>query len=102
MITPTHYLVVAALLFCLGLYGALTRRNAIAVLMSIELMFNAANLNLIAFSRLTVEGYLRGQIFPFFVIAVAAAEAVVGLAIILALYRTKQVVNLDEAAEMKW
>ena len=102
---PVHwYLYVSAALFALGLFGMMTRRNAIAMLMSIELMLNAANINLVAFS-----GYLKnsnpplgGQIFALFVIAVAAAEAAVGLAIVINVYRTVRHINADEINLMKW
>lgn len=98
-----HYLVLAAALFGIGLYGALVRRNAITVLMSIELMLNAANINLVAFSRYLVpdQGPL-GQVFVVFTITVAAAEAAVGLAIVLAIYRLNRSVKLDQINLMKW
>ena len=99
MITATHYLVLSLILFCLGLIGVMVRRNFITVLMSLELIFNAVNLNLIAFSyRL---GDLSGQILAIFVITVAAAEAAIGLGLIIALTRIKDTVVLDEAAEMR-
>jgi len=91
-----HYLVVSAALFCLGLLGVLTRRNAINVLMGIELILNSANINLVAFSRYGI-GNLQGQLFSIFVIVVAAAEAAVALAIVLTLYRLRRTPNLDEA-----
>ena len=102
MITLTHYLVLGAALFCAGLYGVMTRRNAIAILMSIELMFNAVNVNMVAFSRFRGGGFAQGELFAIFVIAVAAAESVLGLAIILAVYRSRQVINSDEMRLMKW
>ncbi len=95
-----HYLVVSAALFSLGVLGLLTRRNAVNVLMSIELMLNAANVNLVAFSRYA-SGNLGGQIFAVFVIVVAAAEVAVGLAIVLTLYRLRRTPNLDEADILK-
>ena len=98
-ITPIHYLIVAAALFALGTIGVLTRRNVVIVLMSIELILNAVNLNLVAFSRLWG---LQGQVFAIFVIAVAAAEAAVGLGIILAFYRNKETINIDEMNLMRW
>ena len=99
MITATHYLVLSLLMLGIGLVGVMVRRNFIAVLMSLELIFNAANLNLIAFSyRL---GDLSGQVLAIFVITVAAAEAAIGLGLIIALTRLKDTVILDEAAEMK-
>ena len=94
-----HYLLLAFGLFGIGAIGFVVRRNALIVLMSIELMLNAVNLNLMAFSRQL--GDLNGQIFAVFVIAVAAGEAAIGLAIIISLYRLKNSVNLDDAAEMK-
>ena len=96
MIGIEHYLVVSAALFCLGLLGVLTRRNAINVLMGIELILNSANINLVAFSRYGV-GNLQGQLFAVFVIAVAAAEAAVALAIVLTMYRLRRTPNLDQA-----
>jgi NADH-quinone oxidoreductase subunit K len=101
--TPLHhYLVLSALLFCIGLAGALTRRNAILVLIGIELMLNAANLNFIAFWRFGPNPEaLRGVIFVIFSIAIAAAEAAVGLALIIAIYRHYRTANLDEVDSMK-
>lgn len=91
------YLVLAAFLFCCGVYGALTRRNAIAMLMAIELMLNAVNINLVAFWRYGPNrDDLAGQSFAIFVIAVAAAEVAVGLALIIAIYRARRTVQLDE------
>lgn len=102
-ITLAHYLVLAAILFGIGLYGALVRRNAITVLMSIELMLNAANINMVAFSRfLPAAGGPLGQVFVVFTITVAAAEAAVGLAIVLAIYRLRRTVKLDDMNLMKW
>ena len=99
MVPLTHYLGLSLLLFTLGIVGVLVRRNLLTVLMSIELMLNAVNLNLMAFSRQL--GDLNGQVFAVFVIAVAAGEAAIGLAIIISLFRLKNSVNLDDAAEMK-
>jgi NADH-quinone oxidoreductase subunit K len=99
MITATHYVVLSLILFSLGVIGVMMRRNFITVLMSLELIFNAVNLNLIAFSfRL---GDLSGQILAIFVITVAAAEAAIGLGLIIALVRLKDTVALDEADEMR-
>jgi NADH-quinone oxidoreductase subunit K len=95
-----HYLVLAAALFSLGILGLLTRRNAVNVLMSIELILNAANVNLVAFSRYAT-GNLDGQLFGVFVIVVAAAEVAVGLAIVLTLYRLRRTPNVDEADILK-
>ena len=91
-----HYLLVSAALFSLGLLGVLTRRNAVNVLMGIELILNAANINLVAFSRYGI-GNLQGQLFAVFVIVIAAAETAVGLAIVLTMYRLRRTPNLDEA-----
>ncbi|HEV8132266.1 MAG TPA: NADH-quinone oxidoreductase subunit NuoK [Acidobacteriota bacterium] len=100
MIPVQHYLVVAAALFFIGVVGVLTKRNVITMFMCIELMLNAVNLTFIAFSRYL--GKLDGQIFVFFVMTVAAAEAAVGLAIIVALYRNRETLNVDNASSMKW
>lgn len=99
MITLAHYLTLSFILFTIGIVGVLVRRNLLTVLMSIELILNAVNLNLIAFSR--QWGDLNGQLFAIFVITVAAGEAAIGLAIIISLYRLKNTVNLDDASEMK-
>jgi NADH-quinone oxidoreductase subunit K len=98
-ITTLHYLVVAAALFVLGVIGVLTRCNVVIVLMSIELILNAVNLNLVAFSR--IWG-LHGQVFAIFVITDAAAEAAVGLGILIAFFRNKETVNVDEVDLLKW
>jgi NADH-quinone oxidoreductase subunit K len=98
-ISTLHYLVVAACLFIIGTVGVLTRRNVIIVLMSIELILNAVNLNLVAFSRL--HG-LQGQVFSIFIVADAAAEAAVGLGIIIAFFRNKETMNVDEVDLLKW
>jgi len=95
------YLTLAAVLFCIGLYGALTKRNAIIVLLSIELMLNAVNLNLVAFSKYGVQPSLTGQIFSLFTMAIAAAEAAVGVAILVAIYRARVTVNVDEFDELR-
>lgn len=102
MIPFEWYLVVAALLFCLGLYGALSRRSAVGVLMGVELMLNAVNLNLIASWRYIAPGNLAGQIFAIIVITVAAAEAAVGLALVIAVYRTRKTVIVEEIDLMRW
>lgn len=98
--TTLHYLVVAAALFIVGTIGVLTRRNVVIILMSIELILNAVNLNLVAFSRL--YNNLQGQIFSVFIITDAAAEAAVGLGIIIAFFRNKETVNVDEVHLLKW
>ncbi len=94
------YLIVSAFMFIMGVIGVLTRRNAIIVFMSIELMLNSANLTFVAFS--SYLGNIAGQVFVFFVMAVAAAEAAVGLAIIISIYRNKQTANIDEINILKW
>lgn len=94
-----HYLVVSAVLFTLGLAGVIIRRNALVIFMSLELMLNAANLALVAFSR--YNGNLHGQVLVFFIITVAAAEVAVGLAIIVALFRRRKTVNVDELTSMR-
>jgi NADH-quinone oxidoreductase subunit K len=98
-ITTFHYLVVAAALFITGVIGVVTRRNVIIILMSIELILNAVNLNLVAFSRLY---NLDGQVFAIFVITVAAAEAAVGLGIVIAFFRNRETVNVDEVDLLKF
>ncbi|WP_127499452.1 NADH-quinone oxidoreductase subunit NuoK [Paenibacillus glycanilyticus] len=95
------YLTMAAILFCIGLYGALVKRNAVIVLLSIELMLNAVNLNLVAFSKYGDVPSLTGQVFALFAITVAAAEAAVGVAVLIALFRARGTVNVDEFDEMK-
>lgn len=102
MVPMTWYLGLAAFVFACGLYTALARRNAVAVLMGIELMLNAVNINLIAFWRhSTAMAQLAGQVFSIFVIAIAAAEAAVGLALIISVYRNRKTVNLDELDMLK-
>ncbi len=100
MIPLNFYLALSALLFTIGVVGVLTRRNAIIVFMSIELMLNSVNLTLVAFSAFL--GDATGQMLVFFVITIAAAEAAIGLAIIIALFRNKQTVNIDEINLLKW
>ena len=100
MIGLPHYLILSAALFSLGLLGLLTRRNAVHVLMSIELILNSANVNLVAFSRYG-SGGLAGQLFAVFVIVIAAAEVAVALAIVLTLYRIKRTPNLDQAGTLR-
>jgi NADH-quinone oxidoreductase subunit K len=96
-----HYLILSAALFSIGLYGTLAKRNALAILMSIELMLNAVNVALVAFSRYITPTELTGQVFAIFVITVAAAEVAVGLAIILAIYRRRQTVDVEQMDLMK-
>lgn len=95
------YLVLALVLFCIGLYGALTKKNIVIVLLCIEFMLNAVNINLIAFSKFGFVPSITGQVFSLFVIAVAAAEVAVGLAILLAFYRNRKSVNIDDAESLK-
>jgi NADH-quinone oxidoreductase subunit K len=92
---------VGAGLFSIGLYGALARRNAVAVLMGIELILNAVNINLVAFNRYIIPQLVTGQIFAIFVLAIAAAEAAVGLALIIAIYRSRDTVNLEDLDLLK-
>jgi NADH:ubiquinone oxidoreductase subunit K len=101
MIPLSWYIIFAAVLFCIGLYGALARRNALAILMGIELMLNAANVNLVAFWRYG-KFAIRGQVFALIVFAVAAAEAAVGLALIISIYRRRTTIAVDEINMLKW
>lgn len=98
----THFLVVSSLLFCLGLYAMLARRNAVAILMGIELMLNAANINLVAFNKYVAPAALNGQVFALVVITLAASEAGVGLALVMAAYRNLETIHVDEINVMKW
>ncbi len=98
----TRYLILAAILFCIGVYGMIVSRNAIRVLMSIELMLNAVNINLVAFARYIDPANVKGQLFAIFILTVAAAEAAVGLAIVLAIYRNMSTVNMEKFSELKW
>jgi NADH:ubiquinone oxidoreductase subunit K len=102
MPTLHNYLLLSAGLFCLGVYGVLTRRNAVAILLAIELMLNAANINLIAFARFVDPVRLAGHSFSIFVITVAAAEAAVGLAIIICIYRNARKIDVDNINLLKW
>jgi NADH:ubiquinone oxidoreductase subunit K len=99
--TLFHYLALAASLFAIGLFGALTRRNIIGILMSVELMFNAANINLVAFNRFLHPGEVVGQAVTVFAITIAAAEVVVGLALVLAIYRNLSTVYVENFDLMK-
>ncbi len=99
-ITPAHYVILSAALFVIGIVGVMVRRNIIIILLSIELMLNAVNINLAAFSSQLQNTV--GQVFAIFVICVAAAESAVGLGIILAFYRNKETVNIDEMSLMRW
>ena len=98
--SPSYYLYVAALLFTIGAMGVLLRRNAILVFMSVELMLNSVNLTLVTFSR--IHGTLDGQIMAFFVMVVAAAEVVIGLAIIMSIFRTRRSASVDDANLLKY
>jgi len=100
LITPTHYMLLSAALFIIGVIGVMVRRNIIIIFMSIELILNAVNINLVAYSAQLQNAV--GQVFAIFVIAVAAAEAAVGLGIILAFYRNKETINIDEMNLMRW
>ena len=100
MIPTEYYVVLSAAVFCIGLFGILTRRNALMILMSVELMLNAANINLVAFAN--HWGNLTGQTFALFTIALAAAEVAVGLGIILVLYRNFESIDVTEATTMRW
>jgi NAD(P)H-quinone oxidoreductase subunit 4L len=102
MLTVTYFLWVAAALFCIGIYGLVTSRNAVRVLMSIELLLNAVNLNFLAFSNYTDPVNIRGQIFAIFVIAIAAAEAAIGLAIVLAIYRNRNTIDMENFNLLRW
>jgi NADH-quinone oxidoreductase subunit K len=102
MIPLWMYLVVAAGLFCMGTYGVLSRRNAVAILMSVELMLNAVNINLVAFWRYIEPTAMAGQVFAAFVFVIAAAEAAVGLAIIIAVYRNRRSVIVEDVDLLKW
>jgi len=101
MIGLSHYLVVSTLLFALGLYGVLTRRNAVAILMGIELMLNAANMNFVAFTKFVDPTFVRGHVAALIVITLAACEAVVGLALVINAYRHLETVNVDQVDLMK-
>jgi NADH-quinone oxidoreductase subunit K len=100
-VPASAFLALALILFCIGLYGALTKKNAVIVLISIELMLNAVNINLVTFSKYGMAPSITGQIFALFAISVAAAEAAIGLAILMALYRNKKTVNIDDMDTMK-
>ncbi len=97
-----YFLLIAAALFGIGIYGLVNSRNAIRVLMSIELMLNAVNLNLVAFSNYLDPQEIKGQVFSVFVITIAAAEAAVGLAIVLAIYRNRDTVDMEQFNLLKW
>ncbi len=109
MITLNHFLVLGAVLFCIGLFGALSKRNAVSILMSIEIMLNAVNVTLVAYASTFfqkapngVGGHLTGQVFAIFIITVAAAEAAVALAMIIAIYRRRNTIDVGEINLMRW
>jgi NADH-quinone oxidoreductase subunit K len=102
MIPLSWYLIFAAALFCIGLFGVLSRKNAIAILMGIELMLNAVNINLVAFWRYIESDGITGQVFAVIVFAVAAAEVAVGLALFISIYRSRGTIAADEIDLMKW
>lgn len=95
------YLTLGLIFFCLGIYGVLTKRNIIGILMSIEIMFNAANLNLVAFSRFFKANF-SGQLFALFVVAIVAAETIIALAIVISLYKSKSTLDISKINLMKW
>lgn len=97
-----HYLALAGILFCIGLYAALAKQNAISILMGIELMLNAVNINLVAFNRFISPSILVGHVFSIFVMALAAAEVTVGLALVLSVYRDQRTVNINKMDGLKW
>ncbi len=102
MIPLSWYLILAAAMFCIGLFGVLARRNAVAILMGIELMLNAVNINLVAFWRYLTPQAIAGQVFTLIVFTVAAAEASVGLALIISIYRRRSTVVAEDINLMKW
>lgn len=102
MIPLNYFIILGAVLFCIGIFGALTRRNAIGVLVSIELILNAANINLVAFNKYLGTPDGLGQVFALFVIAIAAIASVVGLVLIIAIYRNGKSIFLDQINLMKW
>jgi len=96
-----HYLVLSACLFAIGLFGALSKKNTIVILMCIEMMLNAVNISMAAFSRFVTPQFLTGQVFAIFIMVVAAAEAAVGLAILIAIYRSRRTIDSDKINSMK-
>jgi NADH:ubiquinone oxidoreductase subunit K len=102
MIGLQHFLILAAALFCIGLYGALPRRNAIVILISIELMLNAVNILMVAFSRYIAPVALTGQVFAIFIMVVAAAEVAIGLAIIVVIFRSTNSLDIDVLNKLRW
>jgi NADH-quinone oxidoreductase subunit K len=102
MVPLTWYLILAAGLFCIGIYGVLARRNSVGILMGVELMLNAVNINLVAFWRYLQPTDPTGQVFALFVLVVAAAEAVVGLALIISVYRDRRSIDAEKIDLLKW
>jgi len=102
MIQLEHFIILSAVLFAIGLFGVLAKRNIVTMLMGVEIIFNAVNIAFVAFSRYVVPTLLTGQIFAIFVITVAAAEVALGLAIIIAIYRTRETVDATQIDLMKW
>lgn len=102
MVPLSYYIVLSATLFCIGIYGVLARRNAILILLSVEIMLNAVNINFIAFSRFVTPNTMVGQIYTIFAMATGAAEIGIGLAIVLLIYRGRETVNVDEVNLLKW
>ncbi len=101
-ITLNHYLILSALLFSIGVYGLITRNNAFRVLMSIEVILNAININFVAFAHYIDPMMIKGQVFSLFVMAIAAAEAAIGLALLLLIYRNRVNIRMDSFTTMKW
>ncbi|MFC2010415.1 NADH-quinone oxidoreductase subunit NuoK [Chloroflexota bacterium] len=97
-----HYLILSAVLFAIGLYGVLVKRNAIVILMCVEIMLNAVNIAMVAFSRFITPTALTGQVFSIFIMVVAAAEAVVGLAIVISIYRNRETIDITKINLLKW
>lgn len=102
MIGLPHYLILGSIVFCIGVFGVLTRRNAIAVLMSVELMLNAVNINFVAANKYIAADTAVGQLFSVFIIVVAAAEIAVGLALVISIYRQRRSVDLHDFNLLKW
>jgi NAD(P)H-quinone oxidoreductase subunit 4L len=98
----THYLVLSALLFCIGFYGVFSKRNAVVILMCLEIMLNAVNIALVAFSRFVTPVAMTGQVFTMFILVVAAAEAAVGVGIIMAIFRRRSSIDVTDINLMKW
>jgi len=102
VVSLEHFLILSAILFSIGLYGALAKRNAVVILMSIEIMLNAVNIAMVAFWRYIAPVLMTGQVFVIFIMVVAAAEVAVGLAIIIAIYRSRETVDAEQIDLMKW